>query len=190
MAAATLVALAYVMGELGDALTGVMSGVLAKWEATITARLGRPAETGDAADNLRAATAARCTSDIERTAMRLMEAKAGAMSLISFQELPLVAAGAISVSKFPRLKKVADAHGAVPTSRLRALATKIRLGLPADLGGSQEGRALWVWRLAELERRITVRAYAWLSKTTKSGAWNEAVAALEANGRISADWMT
>ena len=78
----------------------------------------------------------------------------------------------------------------MPTTKLRALATRLRLGLPADDDGSQEARSLWVWRLAELERSVTARAFAWLAEARTQDQWHEAVAALEESGRFSAEWMT
>ena len=168
-----------------------MDGVLAKWEAAITSRLSTPPATGAAAKGVRAAAEAACTTDLERMAVRLVEEKDGVMELArGLRELPVVAAGAVNVSAFPRLRRLADAHGAVPTTKLRALATRLRIGLPADDDGSQEARALWVWRLAELERSVTVRAFAWLAEARTQDQWHEAVAALEESGRFSAEWMT
>ena len=188
---ATVVALAYVTGELAGALLGTVDDVLTKWEAAITARLSTPPATGAAAVGVRTAAESACTSDLERTAVRLVEEKDGVMELArGLRELPVVAAGAVNVSAFPRLRRLADAHGAVPTTKLRALATRLRLGLPADDDGSQEARSLWVWRLAELERSVTVRAFAWLAEARTQDQWHEAVAALEESGRFSAEWMT
>ena len=70
----TLIALAFVTGELDNALSGKPDGLLATWEAAITAR-GAQAATGDAAANARAAAIAACTTEVERMAVRLVEAK-------------------------------------------------------------------------------------------------------------------
>ena len=69
-----LVALAFVTGELAHALSGKPDDLLATWEAAITAR-GAQAATGDAAANARAAAMAACTTEVERMAVRLVEAR-------------------------------------------------------------------------------------------------------------------
>ena len=104
---ATVVALAYVTGELAGALLGTVDDVLTKWEAAITARLSTPPApaTGAAAVGVRTAAESACTSDLERTAVRLVEEKDGVMELArGLRELPVVAAGAVNVSAFPRLR--------------------------------------------------------------------------------------
>ena len=78
---ATVVALAYVTGELAGALLGTVDGVLTKWEAVITARLSTPPATGAAAVGVRTAAESACTSDLERMAVRLVEEKDGVMEL-------------------------------------------------------------------------------------------------------------
>ena len=116
---ATVVALAYVTGELAGALLGTVDDVLTKWEAAITARLSTPPATGAAATGVRVAAETACTTDLERMAVRLVEEKDGVMELArGLRELPTVAAGAINVTAFPRLRRLADAHGAVPTTKL------------------------------------------------------------------------
>ena len=76
MAPLKLVALAFITGELGNALSGKHDDLLAAWEAAITAR-GARAATGDAAANARAAAMAACTTEVERMAVRLVKAKDG-----------------------------------------------------------------------------------------------------------------
>ena len=94
----TVVALAYVTGELAGVLLGPVDGVLAKWEAAITVRLATPAATGPAAAGGRDTAMAACTTDLERTAVRLAEAKDGVMELArGLRELPIVAAGGAGV---------------------------------------------------------------------------------------------
>ena len=79
---ATVVALAYVTDRgVGGGLLGAVDGVLAKWEAAITARLSTPPATGAAAVGVRTAAESACTSDLERTAVRLVEEKDGVMEL-------------------------------------------------------------------------------------------------------------
>ena len=74
----TLLALAYVTGGLGSAVTGKPDDLLTAWEAAITAR-GAQAAGGDAAANARATAMASCTSEVERMGVRLVEAKDGVM---------------------------------------------------------------------------------------------------------------
>ena len=74
----TLTALAFVTGELDHALSGKPDDLLTAWEADITAR-GTQAATGDAAANARAAVMAACATEVERVAVRLVEAKDGVM---------------------------------------------------------------------------------------------------------------
>ena len=86
----TLVAIAFVTGELDHALAGRPDDLLATWEAAITA-CGAQADGGDAAANARATAMAACTSEVERMAVRLVEAKDGVMQLVApLRELPLV----------------------------------------------------------------------------------------------------
>ena len=85
-----LVAMAFVAGELDHALSGKPDDLLAALGAVITA-CGAQAATGNAAANARAAAMAACTSEIERMAVRLVEAKDGVMQLVVLlRELPLV----------------------------------------------------------------------------------------------------
>ena len=77
-----LIALAFVTGELDHALPGKPDDLSTTWEAAITAR-GAQAATGDAAANARAAAMAACTTEVERMAVRLVEAKDGVMQLVA-----------------------------------------------------------------------------------------------------------
>ena len=70
----TLIALAFVTGELDNALSEKPGDLLATWEAAITAR-GAQAATGDAATNARAAAMAACTTEVERMAVRLVSSR-------------------------------------------------------------------------------------------------------------------
>ena len=84
----TLVSLAFVTGTLDHALAGRPDDLLATWEAAITAR-GAQAAGRDAAANARAAAMAACTSEVERMAVRLVEAKGGVVQLVApLKELP------------------------------------------------------------------------------------------------------
>ena len=65
-------ALAFVTGELDNALSGKPDDLLATWEAAITAR-GAQAATGDATANERAAAMAARTTGVERMAVRPVE---------------------------------------------------------------------------------------------------------------------
>ena len=86
----TLVAIAFVTGELGHVLAGRPVDLLAAWEAAITAR-GAQAAAGGAAANARAAAMAARTREVERMAVRLVEAKDGVMKLVApLRKLPLV----------------------------------------------------------------------------------------------------
>ena len=120
-----LVVLAFLTGELDHALSGKPDDLLAAWEAAITAR-GAQAATGDAATNARAAAMAACTSEVERMALRLVEGKDGVMQLVTpLRELPLVQMDAPNAQPFKRPARFADAHGAMPTARIRSLATRL-----------------------------------------------------------------
>ena len=154
----TLVAIAFVTGELDHALAGKPDDLLTAREAPITAR-GAQAATGGAAANARAAAMAACTSEVERMAVRLVEAKDGVMQLVApLRGLSLVQMGALNVQPFKRIARLADAHDAMPTARIRSLATRLSAGLPDDNDSSETERAKWVWQLAVLERSITTRA--------------------------------
>ena len=185
----TLVAIAFVTGGLDQALTGRPDDLLATWEAAITAR-GAQAAGGDAANNARANALATCTSEVERMAVRLVEAKDGVMQLVApLRELPLVQMNALNIQPFKRLARLADAHGAMPTASIRSLATRLGVALPDDNDSSEVARAKWVWQLAVLERSITTRALGYLKAAQADGKWDEAVAALSDTGRFSVPWM-
>ena len=99
----TLTALAYVTGGLDSALMKRPDDLLTEWEAAITAR-GAQAGGGGAATNARATAEGSCTSDVERMAVRLVEAKDGVMQLVSpLRELPQVQATGLNVQPFKRL---------------------------------------------------------------------------------------
>ena len=120
---------------------------------------GAARPTGAAADNARAAAETAATCDLERMAVRLVEAKSGVMELVrGVRELPLANGGGMNVRSFPRLMRLADRHGVVETARLRVLATRLGISLPPDHDNSPEARAKWVWQLALLERSVTIRA--------------------------------
>ena len=185
----TLVAIAFVTGGLDQALTGRPDDLLTKWEAAITAR-GAQAAGGDAANNARANALANATSEVERMAVRLVEAKDGVMQLVTpLRELPLVQMNAMNIQPFKRLARLADAHGAMPTASIRSLATRLGVTLPDDNDSSEVARAKWVWQLAVLERSITTRALGYLKAAQADGKWDEAVAALSDTGRFSVPWM-
>ena len=85
---------------------------------------------------------AACTSEVERMAVRLVEAKDGMMQLVApLRELPLVQMDALNVQPFKRLARLADAHGAMPTVRIRLLATRLSAGLPDDNDTPETERA-------------------------------------------------
>ena len=162
--------------------------LLATWEAAITAR-GAQAAGGTAAGNARAAAMAACTSEAERMAVRLVEAKDGVMQLVTpMRELPLVQMSAMNVQLFKRLARLADAHGTIPTARIRSLATRLGVGLPDDNGSLETERAKWVWQLV-LERSITTRALGFLKAAQADGKWDETVAALGDTGCFTVPWM-
>ena len=143
-----------------------------------------------AANNARAAAMASCTSEAERMAVRLVEAKDGVMQLVvPLRELPLVQMNALNVQPFKRLARLADAHGAMPTASIRSLATRLGVGLPDDNDSSETERAKWVWQLAVLERSITTRALGFLKAAQADGKWDETVAALGDTGRFTVPWM-
>ena len=185
----TLVSLAFVIGGLDHALAGRPDDLLSTWEAAIAAR-GAQAVGGDAAANARATATAACTSEVERMVVRLVEAKDGVMQLVPpLRELPLVQMSALNAQPFKRLARLADAHGAMPTARIRSLATRLSAGLPDDNGSSETERAKWVWQLAVLERSITIRALGHSKAPQADGKWDETVAALGDTGRFTVPWM-
>ena len=121
----TLLALAFVTGGLDHALAGRPDGLLT--EAAITAR-GAQAAGGDAAANARATAMASCTSEVERMAVRLVEAKDGVMQLVApLRELPLVQVHALNAQPFKRLARLANAHGAMLTARVTTTALNTAL---------------------------------------------------------------
>ena len=61
------------------------------------------------------------------------------------RELPLVQMDALHVQPFERLARLADAHGSMPTARIRPLATRLSVVLPSDNDSSETDRAKWVW---------------------------------------------
>ena len=185
----TLTALAYVTGGLDSALMKRPDDLLTEWEAAITAR-GAQAGGGDAATNARATAEGSCTSDVERMAVRLVEAKDGVMQLVSpLRELPQVQAAGLNVQPFKRLVRLADAHGSMPTATIRSLATRLGLSLPDDNDSSETARAKWVWQLALLERSVTIRALGYLKAAQADGKWDATVVALSDTGRFTAPWM-
>ena len=164
--AETLLALSFCVDELAQALSEKIDDVLTRWESALTSRIGSPPATGAAADNARAAAETAATCDLERMAVRLVEAKSGVMELVrGVRELPLANGGGMNVRSFPRLMRLADRHGVVETARLRVLATRLGIPLPPDHDNSPEARAKWVWQLATLERSVTIRALGWLRDT-------------------------
>ena len=185
----TLVVIAFVTDELDHALSGKPDDLLAAWEAAITAR-GAQDATGNAAANARAAAMAACTSEVERMAVRLVEAKDGLMQLVApLRDLPLVQMDALNAQPFERLARLADAHGAMPTARIRSLATRLSVGLPDDNDSTETERAKWVWQLAVLERSVTIRALGYLKAAQADGKWDKTVAALCDTGRFTVPWM-
>ena len=106
---------------------------------------------------------AACTTEVERMAVRLVEAKDGVMQLVvPLKELPLANMDALNVQPFKRLARLADAHGSMPTARSRSLATRLSVVLPSDNDASETERTKWVWQLAVLERSVTIRALGYL----------------------------
>ena len=102
--------------------------------------------------------------------VRLVEAKDGVMQLVvPLRELPLVQVHALNAQPFKRLARLADADGAMPTARIRSLATQLGVGLPDDNDSSETERAKWVWQLAVLERSITARALGYLKAAQADG---------------------
>jgi len=89
---------------------------------------------------------------------------------------------ALNAQPFKRLARLADAHGSMPTARIRSLATRLSAGLPDDNDTSETERAKWVWQLAVLERSVTIRALGYLKAAQADGKWNETVAALGGTG--------
>ena len=88
--AETLLALSFCVDELAQALSGKIDDVLTRWESALTSRIGSPPATGAAADNARTAAETAATCDLERMAVRLVEAKSGVMELVrGVRELPL-----------------------------------------------------------------------------------------------------
>ena len=189
--AETLLALSFCVDELAQALSEKIDDVLTRWESALTSRIGSPPATGAAADNARTAAETAATCDLERMAVRLVEAKSGVMELVrGVRELPLANGGGMNVRSFPRLMRLADRHGVVETARLRVLATRLGISLPPDHDNSPEARAKWVWQLATLERSVTIRALGWLRDTVDFDAYQAAVTELEPSGRFSVQWMT
>ena len=96
---------------------------------------------------------------------------------------------ALNAQPFKRLARLADAHDAMPTARIRPLATRLSAGLPDDNASSETERAKWVWQLAVLERSITTRALGHLKVAQADGKWNETVTALGDTGRFTVPWV-
>ena len=123
-------------------------------------------------------------------AVRLVEAKDGVMQLVApLRELPLVQMDALNAKPFKRLARLADAHDAMPTARIRSLATRLSVGLPDDNDSSETGRVKWVWQLVVLERSITIQAIGHLKAAQADGKWDKTVAALDDTGRFTVPWM-
>ena len=80
--AETLLALSFCVDELAQALSEKIDDVLTRWESALTSRIGSPLATGAAADNARTAAETAATCDLERMAVRLVEAKSGVMELV------------------------------------------------------------------------------------------------------------
>ena len=76
--------------------------------------------------------------------------------VVSLRELPLVNMDVPNVQAFKRLGRLADAHGSMPTARIRSLATRLSAVVPSDDDTSETERAQWVWQLAVLERSVTI----------------------------------
>ena len=76
---------------------------------------------------------------------------------------------ALNVQPFERPARLADAHGAMPTARIRSLATRLSAGLPNDNDSSETERAKWVWQLAVLERSVIIRALGFLKAAQADG---------------------
>ena len=192
LTALQILATAYCATEHETLLEMEPEAFLSKWEALAEARSLRPPETGAAADNATATATAAAGSDAARAAVKVIKVTRGTMSLIgAVRNLPEVnAEGRISLAAFPRLQKIAP-RSTVKTSRLRELAARVGVVLPADGDGGEEAQAKWGWGLAKLTRSITAKAIGFLgiAHAASNERWDDAVSALGADGRFTPEWM-
>ena len=188
-----LLAVAYAAGQHERLLVSDPETMVQQWETELDARSTRPMETGAASERLYNEALSRADTEAARGAVKLVKAMDGAMGLIqTIRNLPTEVAGDIDVKAFPRLQKLVSAGATASVAKLRMLAERVDVRLPALADGAGEAmRTEWVWSLALLSRSVTLRAVAWLAKAyTSDEHWSAAVAQLSPDGRFTPEWMT
>ena len=97
----------------------------------------------------------------------------------------------VSLAASPRLLKIVP-RSTIQTSRLRGeLVARVNVALPDDSDTSVSAREEWVWSPPMLTRSLNSKAFGFLAMAHAStpAAWNDATAALGADGRFQVDYM-
>ena len=184
-----LMAVAYASGELPKLLAGTPDDLVTTWEQEIDARGGLE-DIGAHADTAYNNAMAAATTEAQRKAVKLVVAKDGKLSLAKVKRsMPAAVGGEVDVSGFPRLAKLNPSTARVSEGRLRSLATRLNVALPAAADLTEGARAQWVTGLALMACSLTARAVAWLALATSDVEWAAAVNELN-DGRFSPEWMT
>ena len=144
----TLMAVAYAPGELPKLMAGTPDDLVTTWEQEIDARGGLE-DIGAHADTAYNNAMAAAATEAQRKAVKLVIAKDGKLSLAKVKRsMPAVVGGEVDVSGFPRLAKLNPSTARVSEGRLRSLATRLNVALPAAADLTEGARAQWVAGLA------------------------------------------
>ena len=163
------------------------------WELAIDRRAMSTPEPEPDCTIAFAAAKAKASSHATRCAVEVVSKTRGVVGQLGriIQNLPLVVADEIDVSGFPLLAKLKPDTKKLSASRVRSLALRVGITVPGDDDITEEDLAKWVWDLALLSKSLTCKAVGWLQTAMSDQAkWDAAVAALQPDGRFTAEWMT
>ena len=188
-----LLAVAYAAREHEKLLELGPEAYMVVWELAIDRRATSTPEPEPDCTIAFAAAKARASSHASRCAVEVVSKTRGVIGQLGriIQNLPLVVTDEIDVSGFPLLAKLKPDTKKLPASRVRSLALRVGIAVPGDDDITEEDLAKWVWDLALLSKSLTCKAVGWLQTAMPDQAkWDAAVAALQPDGRFSAEWMT
>ena len=188
-----LLAVAYAAREHEKLLELGPEAYMVVWELAIDRRATSTPELEPDCTIAFAAAKARASSHASRCAVEVVSKTRGVVGQLGriIQNLPLVVADEIDVSGFPLLAKLKPDTKKLSASRVRSLALRVGITVPGDDDITEEDLAKWVWDLALLSKSLTCKAVGWLQTAMSDQAkWDAAVAALQPDGRFSAEWMT
>ena len=121
------------------------------WEQEIDARGGLE-DTGAHADTAYNNATAAATTEAQRKAVKVIIAKDGKLSLGKIKRsMPAVVGGEVGVSGL----KLSPSTSRISEGRLRSLATRLKVALPAAADLTEEARSQWVAGLALMASSLT-----------------------------------